>query len=104
MKANHSLTNQHSQISYNFQDIQGNKDFFSDGCKSYGVLAIEHCCFYCITAKKSPEMFRDATYCLIRIEKSAPLRYEIRFATTYLLNTCIKVKFVTVLLVDYGML
>ena len=95
MKANHlDIIDQYDQIYYNFQDINSSEEFCSDEYKSYGVLAIEHCCFYCIKANKSPEMIRDATYCLIRIEKSTPLRYEIRFPTTYLLNTCIKVKFV----------
>ena len=95
MKANHlDITDQHSQIYYNFQDVKGGKEFCSDGCKSYGVLAIEHCCFYCIKANKSPEMIRDATFCLTRIEKSSPPRYEICFAVTYLLDTCLQVNFI----------
>ena len=93
MKANHlDKVDQCGQIYYNFQDVKGSKEFCSDGCKSYGVLAIEHCCFYCLTAKKSPEMFRDATYCLIRIERPSPPRcYEIHFAATYFLDTCLRV-------------
>ena len=80
---------QHGQISYKFQDSDGIMEFVSNGRKSY-VLTTEHCCFYCSTAKKSPEMFQNATFCLIRIEKSLPPRYEIRFAATFFLDTCLQ--------------
>ena len=37
-------------------------------------------------------MFQDATYYLIRIEKSLPLKYEVHFIATYFLNTCLRVR------------
>ena len=58
MKASHlDKIDRHGQIYYKFQDIQSKRDFISNRSKSFGVLEIEHCCFYCITANKSPEMF-----------------------------------------------
>ena len=97
MKAHHlDKIIQHGQIHYKFQKSEDSREFISSDieCKSFGVLATKHCCFYCIKADKSPMMARDATYCLVRIENSSPPDYEIHFATTYFLETCLQVKLV----------
>ena len=100
MKANHAeKIDQHGQIYYKFQDIcEDNVEFISDsesgviGAKSFGILTTNHCCFYCITEKRSPVVALDATYCLIRIENSLPPNFEVHFVTIYFLETCLKVK------------
>ena len=57
--------------------------------KSYGVLQSDHCCFYCLQAKQSPELAMNAGYCLARI-KSLPST-EIFFVASFFLKSCIKV-------------
>ena len=80
---------------YRFQDSDTKLLLASSGNKGYGVIKTTHCCFYCIEANQTPELARDAGYCLARIENNSTLshqRNEISFTATYLLGTCIKVR------------
>ena len=99
-KANHRDSHlEDGSIFYTFKPIEGDftADFTSSGDKSYGVLETFHCCFLCIEAKKTPQLLTDATFFLVRIESSCPPRSEVHFATTYFLETCLKVIFFTTL-------
>ena len=92
-KANHFNISQDG--SYTFKSIEEtslvNVSFTSNDKKSYGILETLHCCFLCIEAKKTPQLASNISYCLVRIESSVPPRSEIHFATTYFLDTCLKV-------------
>ena len=93
-KANHSdYTFVGNQMSYRFQSCDTKPLFASSGCKSYGILMTNHCCFYCLEAKVTRELATDAGYCLVRIEHS-PMRRrdEIYFTIIYFLDTCLKVR------------
>ena len=58
-----------------------------------GLTLTHHGCFYCILAKETRELIRDADYCLARIEKYlSPERSEVYFAAIYCLKTCIEVR------------
>ena len=59
------------------------------GSKSYGILETDHCCFYCLEARKTPQIARDAGYILVRLESY--LKQEVQFYAIYPLNTCLKV-------------
>ena len=89
-KANHN--DYDTQISYRFHQCVTKPLLASTGYRSYGVLLSEHCCFYCLTANKSPELAYDAGYCLVRIESYiSPQRNEFYFAAIYFLDTCLRV-------------
>lgn len=89
----HSTVHGSSDICYTFNSCEGQSRFFSSDVKSYGVLTTTHCCFYCIEARYTSELVKDATYCLARIESYvAPSRNEVLFAAIYFLPTCVKVK------------
>lgn len=93
-KANHSdYCLQDSHMWYKFAPInaEGSMRFASNGGKGCGVLTTNHCCFYCIQAKKTPLLGMQASYCLVRIEPYSSPMNEIHFAATYFLNTCLKV-------------
>lgn len=80
------------QMYYGFAPCDTKPQFISLGHKDYGVLSPNHCCFYCILAKQTPELAMDAGYCLVRIEASpTPFRIEITFSAIYFIDTCIKV-------------
>ena len=97
-KANHlDYILQNNQMYYRFYPLSGNDNvqFTASGYRCHGVLTTEHCCFYCIQAKKSPMLTMDATYCLARIESSLPPNYEVHFAVTYFLDTCLQVRHIS---------
>ena len=105
-KARHFNSNldETQPLSYTFQPFWGNLSFYTSGeQKSYGILETFHCCFLCIEAKKTPQLVTDTSYCLVRIVvPSSQWNYsEIYFATTYFLDTCLKVseQEITILLV-----
>ena len=69
-KASHSsFTFEDQQVCYEFNSYNSAPLLFaSSGRKSYGIVTINHFCFYCLLAKQTPELARDAGYCLVRIE------------------------------------
>ena len=80
------------QLKYSFKPCTAEPYYASSGGKSYGVLVTKHCCFYCLQAKHTPELVKDASYCLSRIEsKLDQHRSEIYFSATFFLSTCLKV-------------
>ena len=90
-KASHDYFLKNGQMMYQFKDSSAKVLFASRG---YGVIISTHCCFYCIQADHTPELARDAGYCLARIENNSTLshqRNEIFFSAVYFLGTCIKV-------------
>ena len=94
-KANHSrhVLEDNHHITYYFNPCETLALFASNGCKSYGILKSNHCCFYCLEANFTCELATDAGYCLARIESpsSTNMRNEVYFIATFLLNTCVKV-------------
>ena len=95
VKASHNCTTvtEDGQRNYNFNHCDTVPLFASSRNRSYGVLKSTHCCFYCLQANQTPELARDAGYCLIRIERILSLqRYEVYFTAVYYLDTCIQVK------------
>ena len=93
VKANHNqkyaCTSKNGQIVYEFEVCETQTLFASSGGKSYGILKSDHCCFYCLQAKQTPELARNVGYCLARIES---LSSEIFFVTSFFLKSCVKVK------------
>lgn len=86
----------HDEVStdkaYNFQDCITKPHFVSVGCRSYGVLISNHCCFYCLKANQTPDLARSAGYSLVRIESFLnPRRNTVEFCAIYLLETCLRV-------------
>ena len=80
------------QMYYIFSPCDIKPQFISSVCRDYGVLSLNHCCFYCILAKQTQELAMDAGYCLVRIEASlTSYRNEIIFSAIYFLDTCLKV-------------
>ena len=92
-KANHNdYTFVDAQMSYKFHQCVTKPLLASTGYRNYGVLVSKHCCFYCLTARKSRELALDAGYCLVRIESCiSPQRNEFYFAGIYFLETCLRV-------------
>jgi hypothetical protein len=91
VKATHGSSMEDGRIKYDFNPCDS-VHFPSSGNKSYAVLESDHFCFYCLKAKKTSDLVRDASYCLTRVESSvSPERNEIYFIATYQLKTCIKV-------------
>ena len=90
-KANHDdYTSEEGKImAYRFNQCEIQPLFASVEDKSYGILLSSHCCFYCIKAQQSPELARDAGYCLARIES---LTSEIYFVASFFLKTCVMVR------------
>ena len=93
-KATHTNALKQNVINYNFQQCTTESLFTSAGCKSYGILAAEHCCFYCIQANVAAHFALDAEYCLVRIQRPSilPSISEIHFVAVYFLPTCIQVR------------
>ena len=93
-KANHDNSIvKDGERKYKFNIYDSQPLFVSSGSKSYAVLESDHCCFYCLLANQTPQLERDASYCLTRIHRSvSPKKNEVYFLATYLLDTCIKVQ------------
>ena len=94
-KANHSSYSiaEDKQMVYNFKLCDTKPLVTLSGYKSYGVLKSTHCCFYCLEAKKSQELVKDAGCCLARIERVLSSRKnEVYFVAVYFLSTCIQVR------------
>ena len=100
MKANHhKSTVEGGDMTYVFSPSNSKPLFASRGNKSYAVLESDHCCFYCLEAHITPDLARDAGYCLTQIER--PLsrrRHEVYFVATYCLDTCIQVKWLNIII------
>lgn len=88
----YTSTLKHDQIMYEFKVCKTPTLFASSGGKSYGILRSDHCCFYCLQAKKSPELAKNAGYCLARIESSSSVSSEIFFVASFFLSSCVKVR------------
>ena len=93
-KAIHSTSKgKDGEMKYKFNRCDSEPHFAMCGNKSYAVLESDHCCFYCLQAKKTPEIARDAGYCLTQIENSlSEKQHEVYFIATYFLDTCFQVK------------
>ena len=94
-KASHNdYTFVDNQMTYKFLASDTEPLLASSGYRSYGVLVSKHCCFYCLLAKKTPQLATDAGYCLTRIESSvSPQRSEVYFCATFFLDTCLRVTY-----------
>ena len=92
-KASHNTyAFQNQQMSYEFHTCEVQPRFAFNGCRGYGVLESNHCCFYCLLANQTADLVKDASYCLIRIESSLTLqRSEVYFTAAYFLDSCLKV-------------
>ena len=91
VKASHNFTD---QMSYNFQCCETSKPILASiGYRNYGVLISKHCCFYCIEARKTPELTVDSGFCLVRIERLVSPINEVYFSTIYFLDSCLKVSY-----------
>ena len=83
-KAKHELGR---TINYEFQVVNTKPLFASSGSRNFGVLQIQHCCFYCLIAKRD---VKGAEYCLVQIQRPLQLcRNEIYFLIIYFLDTCL---------------
>lgn len=90
-KAKHNrYTLRDDQIRYNFNSCETPTLFASNGCKSYGILKSNHCCFYCLKANITEKLATDVGYCLVRIESSLScnMRNEVYFIAVFFLDTC----------------
>ena len=85
------------KMAYRFNQCEIQPFFASAEDKSYGILLSNHCCFNCIKAQQSPELARDAGYCLARIES---LTSEIYFVASFLLDSCVTVRKGTHILIN----
>ena len=85
-KANH---NDYEENRYVFHVCDAESIFVSTGSKSYGILETNHCCFYCLEAKNTPQIAKDSGYALVTLESVK--KQEVHFCAIYLLNTCLKV-------------
>lgn len=93
--SHHNYTIENGEMKYRFHPCDSETLFALNGNKSYVVLESDHCCFYCLQANQTPELVRDAGYCLTRIEhSSSPQRNEIYFVATYFSQTCIQVNYI----------
>ena len=95
-KALHSsLTIDGDQQRYQFYPCDTKPLFASDQYESYGLLKSIHCCFYCLQARRTRDVTKNITYCIVRIERQiqpSPNKSEVSFAGTYFLGTCIQVR------------
>ena len=92
-KASHNTyAFQNEQMNYEFHPCKIKPRFAFNGCRGYGVLESNHCCFYCLLANQTADLVKDASHCLIRIESSLTLqRSEVYFTAVYFLDSCLKV-------------
>ena len=99
-KANHLDINQDGY--YNFISCDEATVHESIQCVNYSILEAQHFCFYCLKAKKSAQLAKDARYYLVRIENILqPCRNEVYFCVVYFLETCLKVIIIYFLLYVY---
>ena len=104
-KASHKYLIESGQMIYKFKSCGTEPLLASSRNSSYGVIKSTHCCFYCIQANQTPELARDAGYCLARIENSpSHQRNEVYFIAVYFLSTCIKVSFDAMIKYTTGLL
>ena len=62
-KANHhNYIIENSEMKYKFHLCDSEPLFASKRNKSFAILESDHCCFYCLQAKQTPELVRDAGY------------------------------------------
>ena len=94
-KANHkNVTFVDAQTTFKFENSEIEPVLASSGCRSYGVLISKHCCLFCLKANHTPELAKDAGYCLTRIDSFlTPQRNEVYFSVTYFLETCLRVRY-----------
>ena len=90
MKADHNVQHTSSGM-FSFTPLHfGTKsEFYS----SKGILRTNHCCFFCITANKTSQLFlKKVEYCLTRIDpKPWCLETTMFFCVSYFLKTCFQV-------------
>ena len=92
VKASHCSVVKGSVMKYQFNPCDSEPLFASSGDRSYAVLELEHCCFYCLQANQTRELVKNFGYYLTRVEHLvSPRRNEIYFLGTYCLKTCIQV-------------
>ena len=92
-KAPHSKYSiEDGQMKFSFQPCDSEPYFASCGGRNFGVLVTNHTCFYCLQAKKTPKLARDAGYCLARIDYFNQRHMEVTFTAVYCLRTCLKVR------------
>ena len=77
--------------SYEFRACDTEPVFGFIGHKSYAVFTSMHFCFYCLEAKHTLELAKEAGYCLVRV---VSLPNEIYFLAIYFLPTCLKVSII----------
>ena len=94
-KASHNdFVFEKNQKTYKFSRCDAKLLLTSGDCRSYGVMEISQCCFYCLEAKHTPELAADDGYSFVRIESSRQPnsnRNEVLFTAIYFLDTCLKV-------------
>ena len=96
-KANHWKIsyNNTGDAEYSFQPLSSlecDVVFSSTDELDFGTATMNHFCYLCITAKNTPELKSDISYCLTRAERPASVqRHEIFFCASYYLGTCIEV-------------
>ena len=89
-KANHIVSDSSPGI-FHFKEAEGVSSFPPN--TSHGTLHSKHLCFYCI-GSKDKEITNKANFCLITAK---PVSFKkgsrIHFCLTYLLETCIQVRY-----------
>lgn len=92
MKADHNMQHTSGKIkTFTFTPLHfGTKSEF---CSSKGILRTNHCCFFCITANKTSQLYlKKVEYCLTRIHpKPWCLETTVYFCVSYFLKTCFQV-------------
>ena len=92
-KAPHSKYSiEDGQMKYSFQPCDSEPYFASCVGRNFGVLVTNHTCFYCLQAKKTPELATDAGYCLARIDCFNQQHMEVTFMAVHYLRTCLRVR------------
>ena len=94
-KAPHSKHSiEDGQMKYSFQSCDSEPYFASCEGRNFGVLVTNHTCFYCLQAKKTPELAKDAGYCLTRIDRfnQQDNIMEVTSTAVYCLRTCLDVR------------
>ena len=93
-KAHHNnyIVNSNSQLFYTFYGLAKDPKLTSEQGQNYGILETDHFCYLCLKAEVKPEINRDLSYCLVRVESCpSDLRHEIFFCALYCLPTCLEV-------------
>ena len=88
-----NYTYENGQMRYKFVRCDIQPHISSNGTISCEGLNLSRC-FYCLQAKQTPELIRDADYYLVRIENClSPQRNEVYFTAIYFLKTCVEVRY-----------